>query len=333
MFPFRSSTACSLRQPTARDGLPSAYRAKPSGRPPSRRWPPVRPQWLRGWLRWSRRPCAGRARPCRRHFRLRPPRQASLNRLPKLSAVSCFPDIPQMKASSVVGPASSVAWSTGRIGIVHPHAGLLGLDRNHTIADMLLADHRGIAAAQAGVQEHVEHDPLARPTGPAPLEGRDLFVGPNRESSCLRTFLTSWQRYPACRIGSDEIGIHCPGEQTAHGAQEVLRLGRGICTGCSRPFKIAFLSIRDSSSRPADLRTWSMMFSRCLRVAIDKSRQAIDCQSSHSHSSVPLGTFSGGWLAGRRPAWSPAEIPAIRSPRLCGIRRPLSHGRTRRSYR
>jgi hypothetical protein len=72
--------------------------------------------------------------------------------------------LPTTPVSRAWQPRASLAWSSGRIGFLspYPHARFLGLDRNHSIADMLLANHCGIAAARAGVQENMSNTTCLR---------------------------------------------------------------------------------------------------------------------------------------------------------------------------
>jgi hypothetical protein len=68
----------------------------------------------------------------------------------------------------------------------HPGAGLFGVDRDDAVPDMLLAQPGRVPTAQAGIKEHVKHDPFPRASRPPVLEPLELFFGPDREALGLR---------------------------------------------------------------------------------------------------------------------------------------------------
>jgi hypothetical protein len=66
----------------------------------------------------------------------------------------------------------------------------------------------------------------------------------------------------------------------------------GVAARRSRPAIIAFGSTREKGSQAAVFKTSSMIFSRCFRVAEDRSSQADDWQyRHHSQPRVPLDGF------------------------------------------
>ena len=124
--------------------------------------------------------------PCAERLNNPAPRHASLNALPNDSLVSGLPFLPQINASSPVGPASSVRCSQDRYRDNHLALTLLGAQCGDVITDMLTTEHdrirRGAARCrtthrarlvpwrQSAIACHKrQHPPRSTPGSPDPF--------------------------------------------------------------------------------------------------------------------------------------------------------------------
>ena len=92
-------------------------------------------------------------------------------------------------------------------------ATLFCLDRCYAIANVLATKPHGIPAAKPGIEKHVEPNALACPYRPVALIGRDLFFGPNRKSTILRS---RWVFNSDGRVSSHQRRLGGPFEQPPH---------------------------------------------------------------------------------------------------------------------
>ena len=108
--------------------------------------------------------------------------QAFLNRFPTTSLRIGWPFLVAMIDSLAERAGGQDLGQLGQHRDRDPGAGLLGVDGDDAIADMLPAKSGGVAAAQAGKAEHAPHDALARTQRPAGGVLVKLLLGPFREA-------------------------------------------------------------------------------------------------------------------------------------------------------
>src|SRR5262245_43116375 len=90
---------------------------------------------------------------------------------------------------------------------------------------MLPPEADRIATPQAGIEQHVEPNPLPCADRPAPLVRSDILLSPRAEAVILRAL---WVDDVRGRINFDELGIQRPPEEAAHGVEEMARLRRRL---------------------------------------------------------------------------------------------------------
>ena len=105
-------------------------------------------------------------------------RQAILNSLLKVFFAIGWPRAPAMKAEIAARPGGQRLREHRQDRQVDSRVGLLGLERRYAITDMLPPEPHGITAAQAGIEQHVEPDPLPGADRPTGFIGGDVFLGP-----------------------------------------------------------------------------------------------------------------------------------------------------------
>ena len=157
--------------------------------------------------------------------RLRSPADthASLNAFPNDCLVNGFPDLPQMKASSPVGPASRVRWRTGKIGIATVTPPWLFSVRRvgYTVTDMLATELDRVAAPDAGIEQYIAPDTFLSADRPAPVVVGRVFLCPNREAGAL---LSLGILNADGGIDGDVPRLYRPFEEAAHRIEEIARL-------------------------------------------------------------------------------------------------------------
>jgi len=153
--------------------------------------------------------------------------------LPNDSLVSGLPFLPQINASSPVGPASSVRCSQDRYRDNHLALTLLGAQCGDVITDMLTTERDRIAAAQPGVEQHIAPDSFLGPNRPSPVISSSILLGPHRQA---RTLSALRVLHADSRIDRDVLCLLRPFELRI--ASRKLRACAGVAARLSRPLVI-----------------------------------------------------------------------------------------------
>src|SRR5262245_43962989 len=95
---------------------------------------------------------------------------------------------------------------------------------------MLTPQAHGVAAAQAGVEQHIKPNTLTCSDRPTRLVSCDVIFGPGNEACA---FSTGWILYAGGRVDLHHAGIERPAEQPAQGIEKVTRLERCFGTPLS----------------------------------------------------------------------------------------------------
>ena len=109
----------------------------------------------------------------------------------------------------------------GQHGQRYPGVILGRIQGNNAIPDVLPPQNGGVAAAQTGIEEDVEHYPFPGASRPAELKSFYFIVRPDREALGFQF----WDCPAGGWIRLGDLGAHRPFEQPAHGIDEMAGLG------------------------------------------------------------------------------------------------------------
>ena len=106
-------------------------------------------------------------------------------------------------------------------------AALLGAERGNSVPDMLSPKRHRVAAAQPGVEQDVQPNPLLGADRPPLLITVYVVFGPDRDSRTLRARRVG---NSGGRVDLDVIGLDRPTKEAAHRVEEVAGLGRRLAS-------------------------------------------------------------------------------------------------------